>query len=811
MKPPQFWQRRRTTGNDRVRANAGSRPRRRHVVLGSRSLAAVLSLTLPSALAVALAGAAVPSAAQAAAGPEQVTNGGFDDGLTGWNNYPSPTVTAGQGCIDVPAHAGAYGAAISQKPIPMLEGETYALTFSASVTPGLSGTIRAVIQAGPEQNYAQALPEKALDLGPDLKQFSYTFTSAVDVPQAELDFQQSTDNTAAYRLCVDDVSLTGGATPPVYHPQTGPRVRVNQVGYLPKGPKGATLVTDLTTPTGWQLKNAAGTAVASGRTVPRGVDPSAGENVQTIDFSSYLKPGTGFTLIADGETSYPFDIGASVYQSLRKDSKTFFYTQRSGTPISDAVAPGYGRAAGHVGVAPNQGDTAVPCQALTDDSQKLLAQPWTCDYTSDVSGGWYDAGDHGKYVVNGGIAVAQLMQEYERSRTAFSADHGKLGDSTLRVPETGNKVPDILDEARWELEWMLKMQVKPGLPLAGMAFHKVADVDWTGLPLAPAADPQKRVLYRPSTAATLNLAAAAAQGARLFAPYDRAFAQRLLSASTTAYAAAKANPALYAPAPNAALDPNPGSGPYDDADVSDEFYWAAAELYLSTGSRPYRAAVLASPLNTADVFSDGFDWGHVAALGRLDLATVPNLLPGRLTVIKSVLDAGHRLVTAQAGQPFGQAYAPKDGNYTWGSNSAILNNMQILGTAYDLSADPRLRNAVVRSMDYLLGRNALDLSYVTGYGTVFSQNQHTRMYSHELDSSLPHPPVGTVAGGPNSTTATTGDPVSTPLFKNGCAAQFCYIDDIGSWSTNEITINWNAPLSWVASFLADQDSGGLLG
>ena len=96
----------------------------------------------------------------------------------------------------------------------------------------------------------------------------------------ELDFQQSTDNTAAYRLCVDDVSLTGGAAPPVYHPETGPRVRVNQVGYLPRGPKGATLVT-----------------VASGRTTPRGVDPSAGENVQSIDFSSYTKTGTGLTLV----------------------------------------------------------------------------------------------------------------------------------------------------------------------------------------------------------------------------------------------------------------------------------------------------------------------------------------------------------------------------------------------------------------------------------------------------------------------------------------------------------------------------------
>ncbi len=156
-------------------------------------------------------------------------------------------------------------------------------------------------------------------------------------------------------------------------------------------------------------------------------------------------------------------------------------------------------------------------------------------------------------------------------------------------------MPDVLDEARWELEWMLKMQVPAGQQYAGMVNHKVADVDWTGLPLDPAADPQRRVLYRPSTAATLNLAAAAAQGARLWAAYDEDFALELLDAAETAYAAAEATPDLYAPAPDAALDPNPGSGPYDDDDVSDELYWAAAELYITTGAPAYRADVQASP------------------------------------------------------------------------------------------------------------------------------------------------------------------------------------------------------------------------
>lgn len=86
------------------------------------------------------------------------------------------------------------------------------------------------------------------------------------------------------------------------------------------------------------------------------------------------------------------------------------------------------------------------------------------------------------------------------------------------------------------------MQVPAGQQYAGMANHKVADVDWTALPTDPAADTEQRVLYRPSTQATLNLAAVAAQGARLFAPYDDAFARRLLATARTAYAAALAEP-----------------------------------------------------------------------------------------------------------------------------------------------------------------------------------------------------------------------------------------------------------------------------
>ncbi|GAA2032156.1 glycoside hydrolase family 9 protein [Pseudokineococcus marinus] len=762
--------------------------------------------------ATGLVGAAVPASADdpAAPGAEQVVNGSFDDGLVGWTAYPSPSVVDGRGCVDVPAGSGPYSAALTQQ-VPMEAGETYRLTFEALTEPATAANVRVVVQAGADLNYLPFLPARKLALTPEPTSFAATFTPEQDYAAAELAIQQDIANAEAYRLCVDDVSLTGGAEPEAYVPDTGSRLKVNHLGYLPRGPKAATLVTESTEPVRWELRRADGRRLSRGESTPRGVDPTAGTNVHTIDFSRVPVSGEGFTLVADGATSQPFAIAADLYEPLRTDAKTFFHTNRSGIAISDELVPGYGREAGHVGVAPNQGDAAVPCLPLEDDAQQLYVdqgeEPWTCAGTHDVTGGWYDAGDHGKYVVNGGIAVAQLLQEQERRGSARTADRDVLGDGALRIPEAGNGVPDLLDEVRWELEWMLRMQVPAGEQHAGMAYHKVADADWTGLPLLPADDPQPRHLYRPSTAAALNLAAAAAQGARLWRPYDAAFADELLAAARTAYAAAQAEPHLYAPAPDPAVDPNPGSGPYDDDDVSDEFYWAAAELFLTTGEDAYESDVLASPHHTGDVFGDGaFSWGDVAALGRLDLATVPSDLPDRERVRASVVAGADGYVEAAEGQPFGQTYAPEDGQYAWGSNSAVTNSLQVVGTAYDLTGDARYADAFLGGLDYLFGRNALDRSYVTGYGERDSRNQHSRWYAAQLDPSLPHPPAGTLSGGPNSTAASSGDPVAAPVL-GGCAAQLCYLDDIGSWSTNEITINWNAPMSWVASFAADLDRG----
>ncbi len=454
--------------------------------------------------------------------------------------------------------------------------------------------VRAIVglQVDPYDTYHEVSPQ--LSVSGDT--YSYTFTAPVGTEQAQVGFQLG-GSPDPWRFCVDDVSLLGGVAPEPHVPDTGPRVRVNQVGYLPAGPKNATLVTDATEKLPWQLKDGRGRVVRTGWTVPRGVDASSGQNVHSVDFGSYRGRGAGFTLTADGETSHPFEIDATAYERLRLDSAKYYYTQRSGVEIREDLRPGYGRPAGHVGVAPNQGDGAVPCR------------PGECDYTLDVTGGWYDAGDHGKYVVNGGISTWELLSTYERAehaRTGPAAQAGRPDAGHPRERQQGPRPP-----RRGPLGGGVPAEDAGARRRAagGMAHHKIHDEQWTGLPLLPSDDPQKRELHPPTTAATLNLAATAAQAARLYRPYDKAFADRALAAARTAWAAALAHPDRLA-------DPDDGigGGAYPDTTVSDEFYWAAAELYLTTGEREFKDHVLNSPVHTADIFGPtGFDWARTAA------------------------------------------------------------------------------------------------------------------------------------------------------------------------------------------------------
>jgi endoglucanase len=568
-----------------------------------------------------------------------------------------------------------------------------------------------------------------------------------------------------------------------------PHVRVNQLGYLPGGPKQATLISDAQDPVPFAIRDREGAVVYTGFSRPWSArpEPTSGLNVHVLDFSGLAMQGADFRIESAHQSSHPFEVTNSIYDRLRADALGFFYLMRSGTPILDNVAPGYGRPAGHAGRPPNLGDSAVP--AWTGVEARRLYPGWRCTGTFDVSGGWYDAGDYGKYVTSGGIAAWQLLSTLDLLRRS---------DSSLPIREFADL---IRRECRWQLDWLMRMQVPPGDPLSGLAFHRVHGTQWSPMPGRAHEDPTQRVLHRPSTAATLHLAAVAAKGARLFHAVDPAYTGTLLQVARTAYQAARRHPHLIAPDDHARF----GGGPYPDDELGDDFYWAAVELWLTTDEEFYREEVLSSAAHEADAFhTAGFDFDQVTAVGQLDLALIGRHPVDFDRVIETLQLGADRLLELQRHQPWGQPYAPAEG-WHWGSNGRILNNLVVLAVAHLVSGGSHYADAVSTGMDYLLGRNALGQSYITGYGTDYSCHQRARQFGHDLDPALPPPPPGALVGGANSQPS-PDFPYDPRLL--GLPPQCCYLDEPTSEVTNDICIRWNAPLVWVATYLSTVNDQG---
>jgi endoglucanase len=581
-------------------------------------------------------------------------------------------------------------------------------------------------------------------------------------------------------------------------------VHMNQLGFLPKGVKRAIVQNAATQPLDWRLLDAAGRTRASGRTSVFGNDPWSGARVHRADFGSFGKTGSGYRLVVGAAQSRPFAISPGTYDRLQYDALAYFYHNRAGTPIEARfVGQRLARPAGH-----------LPERATCVRGKDSKGNVWPgCEYTLDVTGGWYDAGDHGKYIVNGGISLWTLLNLYERQQ-AWRVP-SPFRDGRANIPEAGNRVNDLLDEARWEMEFFLKMQVPEGTRLgvpvgvkrteegmkfteidaSGMAHHKVADEKWTGLPLAPHQDKERRQLFPPATGSTLNLAAAAAQCARIWRTIDPAFAGRCLAAAERAWAAARRNPEVYA------IADFTGSGGYGDSDFSDEFYWAAAEMFITTG-RPEFAQAVRGSTHFRSSPTPEIGWNRVASLGTISLATLPNrLTQAEVAALRSsIVAAADSYLADTAKVGYAIPYAPANG-YPWGSSSSILNRGILLALAHRFTGQQRYRDGVVDGMDYLLGRNPLDRSMVSGYGARPMVGPHHRFWAGQIDPKFPFPPPGAISGGANN--SSMSDPVATEM-KGKCAPQMCWVDDVRSFALNEVAVNWNAPLVWVAAYLDEK-------
>jgi endoglucanase len=537
-------------------------------------------------------------------------------------------------------------------------------------------------------------------------------------------------------------------------------IEVDQVGFLPGAAKWAAV----------PAVDAASFAVVdarSGREVWRGalgpaaVWAPAQEAVRLADFSAFTAPGE-YRLHVDGlPDSAPFKVAPDAYAALNAAAIRAFFYNRASIELKPEHAGPWARPAGHP-------DTRVLVHASA-------AGPGRPEGTVIPSPkGWYDAGDYNKYIVNSGITTYTLLAAYEHFPAYFQRQN-------LNIPESGNGVPDLLDEARWNLDWMLSMQD----PADGGVYHKLTNKGFDGV-VMPHQSTGERYVVMKSTAATLDFAAVMAQASRVYAPFDTALSARMLAAAKAAWGWAQQHPDVVYRQPA-----DIHTGGYDDSKLADEFAWAAAELYVSTRDDAFLKAMKPEQLPM-----DIPGWPDVGALAWITLAHHrDHLTPAadRALIERRITELAAKFADDWQRSPYRVPMKTED--FIWGSASVALNQALVLIQGYRLSGDRRQLDAAQAALDLVLGRNPTGSSWVTGFGTRSPHHPHHR--PSEADG-IADPVPGFIVGGPY---ANQGDAKGCPVPYPSKVPAKSWLDHFCSYTTNEVAINWNAPLVYVSAAL----------
>ena len=550
------------------------------------------------------------------------------------------------------------------------------------------------------------------------------------------------------------------------HSLSSHEIRINQVGFAPQQEKTATI--DVCTPDAApcfvSILSETGDTVWTGIASTTLLNSVSGKPRQIVDFSALSTPGI-YTLYANG-LSVPVTITSRPYRFLTRQALRAFYHQRTAMPIEEPFAEGYARAAGH----PDDHVLVHP-SAATDErpANTVIAS----------LGGWYDAGDYNKYIVNSGYTMGVFLMAYEQQ----SAYYDTL---SLNIPESGLRVPDMLAEAMYNIRWMLTMQ-----DTDGGVYHKLTNPEFESF-IRPDECQKPRYVVLKTTAAALDFAATMALAARIYAPYEDVYPGFVAEATTAALRAwdwALAHPAIYYDqnAMNEQYTPAIITGAYDDYDVQGEFYWAATELYLLTQNNVYREAALAY---CPAVFTPA-TWGDVTELASIEWMLHPQGVEefaaekkaALLAYLKPYMDEAESISVHRS--PYGN----REEDFFWGCNSegCCWRGVECL-YAYRLTGEEKYLVNAERCLNHILGQNATGFCYVTGFGTRPTKDPHHRLsYSHPK-GTLP----GFLAGGPNRMRQDAEtDGVRYP--KN-VSADESYLDFQPSYASNEVTINWNVTL-----------------
>ncbi len=525
-------------------------------------------------------------------------------------------------------------------------------------------------------------------------------------------------------------------------------IRINQIGFYPNEPKLA--VVSASAENSFQLIDPSGKVVYTGVLGAAKEWAYAGEMVRLADFSGFKTTGS-YRVKVGALQSHPFDIQAHIHQQVTKAALKAFYYNRASMELLPAYASTWARKAGH-------SDTKVLVHTSAASPQRPAGTVISC------SKGWYDAGDYNKYIVNSAISVYTMMALYED----FPA-YTKILKTD--IPESSNSTPDLLDEIRWNLDWMLTMQD----PADGGVYHKLTELKFSDFAM-PEKVTHPRYVVMKTTAAALDLAAVMAVASRVYKPFDAKFSATCLKAALQAWKWAKGHPAVYYMQPK-----DVETGQYEDNSVTDEWAWAANELYITTKDEAY---------NTATPFlklpADIPNWSSVNTLGLISLVHHRKHLTAKADTAaikqKLLTLADQQLAATQS-----SAYRVGITKFEWGSNSTVANIGFVLMQAYQLTQKRVYLEATIAQLDYLLGKNATGYSFVTGHGDHTPKDIHHRPSGAD---SIAEPVPGFLVGGPQP-----GQQDKCTYPSNLPARS--YLDAVCSYSTNEIAINWNAPLVYL--------------
>lgn len=691
-----------------------------------------------------------------------VRNGDFSSGTRNWGLFSMSYGEATFNVIDEEAvinitNTGTEDYAIQfyQDGVKLYEGNKYKLSFKYKASEEKDAEVRIQENGG---NYIGYLDD-VITFTEDWQTYEKEFTMIYeDDTVARLCFNLGKYGDATeveQMIYFDDFNLvmTEGIIP---DSEKENPIRLNQIGYRTEDDKVAFVISDertfrlyteedqlvLTGNLSLCSKDDDGNAV---------VDDKSGDTTRAADFSSFDYDGNYYVKVRT-DVSPVFGIDKNVYDEVTKAVLKLFYYQRSGELEEEYVGELFAREAAHT-------EKAI----YYDPTDPIYG-----DVEIDVHGGWYDAGDYGRYITPASKAVADLMMTAEHFPSTQGIDFGG--------PEK------LLGEVRYELEWMLKMQ---NLETGGV-YHKVTGQYHAPMTVLPPEDIAQLYLSPVSAQATGDFAAVMAYAYRLYKDIDEEFAEQCLDAAILAWEWLEANPTI-----NRYVDPTFfHSGAYGDNSATDERYWAAAELYKTTGDEEYLEYLTDNVLP-----GSGFGWADMGSYAHVSILT-NDLINEDSELYQKTKDSFIKNAEDILEIWENDGYKVALSYYVWGSNKDLADRTMMLIFADMVEPNAKYKEAVLDQIHYFLGRNANDISYVTGYGEKSAQNPHHRP-SAVLETTVP----GMLVGGPNNEIVRElGDPVSQLVDENTPPAKR-YADITGSYATNEICIYWNSPLAYVLGYV----------